>query len=229
MQGQSDFRLPLTAELLLNRPRWAGALSEAECNAARANAVPLAFDPAQGGYVLAHAADGMNDPELPSWAGLSPIRLRDWTLADLAAYHAMLNDPGLWRFLPEDMPQPFTEATAHDLIAISGAAPYHLVQCIDTPQGPAGQVRLLWAAPALHPDEAEVSYWLGSAHRGRGLAVQAVRQAVAWAWQHRPGLRRVVAFVDPENAASARVLERAGFARAGTRDADGWHVFLLPR
>jgi len=229
MQGQSDFRLPLAAELPLSRPRWAGPLSAAECNAARANGVALAYDPAQGGWVLAEAADGPDDPMLPEWARLAQFRLRAWAPDDLPAYHALLDDPDLWRFMPEAMPHPFGLDTARDLIAISGAAPHHLVQCIEAAAGPVGQVRLLWSAPGLDRDEAEVSYWLGRSYRGRGLAAQAVRQAVADAFALRAGLRRVVAFVHPDNAASMRVLERAGFARGGARDSDGWQVFATIR
>jgi RimJ/RimL family protein N-acetyltransferase len=45
----------------------------------------------------------------------------------------------------------------------------------------------------------------------------------------RAALRRVVAFVHPDNAASARLLERAGFARTAARAADGWDGFALMR
>jgi RimJ/RimL family protein N-acetyltransferase len=227
MQGQSEFRLPLATPLMLSRPRWAGPLSAVECKAARANGVALAFDPAQGGWVLADACDG-HDPEPPIWAGLSRVTSRAWHPDDLPGYHAMLNDPGLWQFLPEAMPDPLTLDVARDLLAVSVASPHHRVQAIVTAQGVAGQVRMLWQGPGLAPDSAEISYWLGRAHRGRGLAQAAVRQAATAALADRPGLRRVVGFVHPDNAASARVLTRAGFAATGHR-ADGWQVFALSR
>lgn len=228
MQGQSEFHLPLATPLMLTRPRWAGPLGAAECAAARANGVDLAFDPAQGGWVLATACDG-HDPDPPIWAGLSRLALRPWQPTDLPAYHAMLDDPGLWQFLPEAMPAPMTVDVARDLLAVSMASPHHRVLAVVTAQAVAGQVRLLWQAPGLAPGSAEISYWLGRAHRGRGLARVAVRQAVAMAWADRPGLRRVVGFVHPDNAASARVLTGAGFAQEGCRAGDGWQVFALSR
>ncbi|MFN3646537.1 MAG: GNAT family N-acetyltransferase [Gemmobacter sp.] len=228
MQGQSGFRLPLNADLVLDRPRWSGPLSAAEIAAARANGLALAWCPAQGGLVLASARDAGDDPVLPVWARQVPVRLRPWSGDDIAACHALMDDPGLWQFLPEAMPQPLTPDTVADLIAIAGAA-HHLVRCIDTAQGPAGQVRLLWQGAGLAPDEAELSYWLGRAHRGRGLALAAVQQALALAWGLRPDLRRIVAYTHPDNAPSARLLARAGFAPTGTRAADGWNAHMLSR
>lgn len=228
MQGQSSFTLPLTTGLSLSRPRWSGPLTEAEVGAARANGVALAYDPAQGGLVLAEVPDAADDPVLPVCARLARFHLRPWGPQDVAACHALMNDPALWQYLPEPMPEPLTPDTVRDLIAISGA-PHHLVQCIDTADGPAGQVRLLWSGPGLAPDEAELSYWLGRAHRGQGLGLAAVRLALAQVWGARPGLRRVLAFVHPDNAASARLLGRAGFRAAGRRDSDGWPAYALSR
>ncbi len=228
MQGQSEFGAPLATPLMLSRPRWAGPLSAAECAAARANGVALAFDPAQGGWVLADSCDG-HDPDPPIWAGLSTLSLRPWHPEDLTAYHALLDDPDLWQFLPDPMPRPLTLDVARDLLAVSAASLHHQVQAIATAQGVAGQVRLLWQAPGMAPDTAEISYWLGRAHRGRGLAQAAVRQAAAAALAEQPGLRRVVAFVHPDNAASTWVLTRAGFSATGSRPTDGWQVFALSR
>lgn len=222
MQGNPGLSLPPP------RPRRTGPLTPTEIHAARARGQPLAYCPAQHGLVLASARDADDDPVMPIWARLPGVQLRPWAAQDVAAAHAMLDDPGLWQFLPEPMPHPLSPDTVRALIEISGAA-HHLVRCIDTPDGPAGQVRLLWQAPGLDPDEAELSYWLGRDHRGRGLALAAVRQMLHPIWDQRPGLRRVLAFVHPDNMASARLLARAGFHRAGTRDRDGWQAHALSR
>lgn len=57
-------------------------------------------------------------------------------------------------------------------------------------------------------------------HRGRGYAVEAGR-AVLQDARDRLGCERVLAVTTPENAASARVLEGLGMARAGEVALDG--------
>jgi RimJ/RimL family protein N-acetyltransferase len=179
---------------------------------------------------VAHTApDAWDDPDEPIWARRSPLELRPWRDQDLDQYHALLDDPGLWRYMVEYMPTPFTKAVAADLIAISNAGSHHEVRAILAPRSPAGQVRMLWSGPELLPDEAEVSYWLGRSFRGRGLASEAVRHLVVNAFKSRPGLRRVVAYVHPDNRASVRVLERAGFSPSTARLSDGWLGFARSR
>ncbi|TDB88910.1 N-acetyltransferase [Actinomadura sp. KC216] len=72
-----------------------------------------------------------------------------------------------------------------------------------------------------------VGYWVARAHAGRGVATEAVRQALDVAFD---GLRlhRVEAFTRVDNHASQRVLERNGFTAVGTArrhiHVDGrWH------
>ncbi len=57
----------------------------------------------------------------------------------------------------------------------------------------------------------EVSYWIGEAYWGRGIATQALRVFLAQANQTRPMYARVA----KDNAGSLRVLEKCGFTIAG--------------
>ena len=224
-QDVAAFRADLKGPLPLARPRFAGALTAAQRAELAAAGVALAFDPAQGGWVAADARG--DDPDLPAWAALRPVTLRPWAEADGAVYHALLSDPGLWRYLPEPMPQPFEAAQADTLLQIAVAGDHHRTRAVIWRGVPVGQVRMLFAGyPA---DTAELSYWLAAAQRGRGLALAAVRAMLTETFAARPDLRRVVAFVHPENAASARLLHRAGFAPAARRAADGWDGFALLR
>jgi ribosomal-protein-alanine N-acetyltransferase len=61
---------------------------------------------------------------------------------------------------------------------------------------------------------AQVGYVLLVSEWGKGYAGEAVRGLLDWGFEHL-GLNRVEADVDPRNAASARLLERLGFAREG--------------
>jgi RimJ/RimL family protein N-acetyltransferase len=62
-------------------------------------------------------------------------------------------------------------------------------------------------------DRVELGYWLLAEGRGRGIATRAARALAMHAFH--VGLLRVEAVVRPENTASIRVLERAGFTREG--------------
>jgi RimJ/RimL family protein N-acetyltransferase len=68
--------------------------------------------------------------------------------------------------------------------------------------------------PPGEDGEVEIGYALVPAARGNGLAAEATGLLVAWA-RAQPGVRRVVARVDPANEPSRRLLERLGFVRDG--------------
>jgi RimJ/RimL family protein N-acetyltransferase len=72
------------------------------------------------------------------------------------------------------------------------------------------------------PDQAgaiEIGYSVIPGRRGRGYAAEAAGALVAWALS-QPGVQTVVAGCLPDNVASARTLERAGFRRTGARDGE---------
>jgi RimJ/RimL family protein N-acetyltransferase len=84
---------------------------------------------------------------------------------------------------------------------------------IRAPEGPlAGQIALFHIEHGL--GQASVGYDLLPAYRGRGYATRAVRLLAGWAFTHA-GIDRLVAGTAPDNVASQRVLERAGFQREG--------------
>jgi RimJ/RimL family protein N-acetyltransferase len=64
------------------------------------------------------------------------------------------------------------------------------------------------------PTVGEIGYLLLADARGRGVATRAVRLLATWGLREL-AMTRVEAFVDPANARSVRVLERAGLTREG--------------
>jgi RimJ/RimL family protein N-acetyltransferase len=67
--------------------------------------------------------------------------------------------------------------------------------------------------------------------RGRGLATEAMRAAIADAWE-RTGADHLVAYIRPENAASLRVAAKLGFRfreNGLTRSSDPMLVFEVRR
>ena len=65
-----------------------------------------------------------------------------------------------------------------------------------------------------HADE--IGYWLAQNFRSQGIMTDAVRVFCAWMFEQRPSLVRIEAKVFDFNAASVRVLEKAGFVQEGT-------------
>jgi RimJ/RimL family protein N-acetyltransferase len=83
----------------------------------------------------------------------------------------------------------------------------------DAPTGtPAGEIGLYYQEPPT--GQAMIGYCMLPAWRGRGYPTRAARLLATWAFE-QAGLARLIAGTHPGNAASQRVLERAGFRREG--------------
>jgi [ribosomal protein S5]-alanine N-acetyltransferase len=125
-------------------------------------------------------------------------------------------DRELSRYVPV-IPYPYSEADARAFAehAARGWAE-GTVAVFVIAQAPGGQglgmisLRLFAGDPGL----AEVGYWLRRAAQGLGAATTAVRLVAGWAFGEL-GIARLNLETAPENLASQRVAERAGFTREG--------------
>ncbi|KAF7847509.1 hypothetical protein BT93_L2894 [Corymbia citriodora subsp. variegata] len=140
------------------------------------------------------------------------ISLRPLTLSDVDDFMAWAGDPDVARFCR------FEPYVSRDdaLTYIAGTVlphPYFRAICVDG--RPVGQVSVTRNEAPADAHRGELGYALASEYWGRGIATEAARMAVAEAFRGRPELERVEAMVVVENAASQRVLEKAGFAREG--------------
>lgn len=77
---------------------------------------------------------------------------------------------------------------------------------LDTPDGPAGQLRLQDS-----PDGAEVSVYVADEHRGRGVAAAALEAAARHCRSHMTH-GRLLARVRRDNPGSLRLFSKAGYA-----------------
>ena len=66
----------------------------------------------------------------------------------------------------------------------------------------------------------EIGYGISEAYRGCGYASEAVDAAVRWALR-QPGIARVEAETEADNAASRRILEKCGFLPSGITGEEG--------
>jgi RimJ/RimL family protein N-acetyltransferase len=142
------------------------------------------------------------------------ILLRPWERGDVPAVTAACRDPEIPRWTV--VPRRYTEENAREFI---GGLDDDLAagrQLALAAVGPGG--RLLGAvgiSSFVWPDlNCEIGYWTAREARGRGVASAGLRLLSRWALTDL-GLERVELFAHPENAASQRVAERAGFTREG--------------
>lgn len=219
----------------LERPRWDGPLSQDEVVACRRASIPLAFDPVQIGWVMAHkqtreefALEAARQRIVPAGSiteQQSMFKLRPWHADDLEVYLQLLNDPAVWAHLPEAYPDPLTRDQAAALIELSNTSNHHEVRAVIVDGQPVGQVRLLFEGEEALAS-AEISYWLGQTHWGRGIASAVVSDYTDISLYRHPQIRTLFARVHGENLASARVLEKAGYLPGGPdRSRAGWSIF----
>ncbi len=153
--------------------------------------------------------------------------LRGWTDADVPIYRAMLDDPELWRFMPEDYPGAITEDLARSFIAVSREASHHKVRAVTCQGEIIGQVRMHWNTERTPPQTGEISYWLGRAHWGQGSAAPMIALFTWRCLSTYPALSCITARVHCDNMRSAKVLQRLGWAESGTQG--DWIIFARDR
>ncbi len=142
-----------------------------------------------------------------------PVVLRPWRATDRAALVAEANHREVWRNLTNRFPHPYTLRDAVQWIdQVSGAVPpQHFAVLVDERVvGGAGAVPIADYGNRA----AEVGYWLGPQHWGRGLATTVVNVLVPYAFATL-GVIRLHATVFGWNLASVRVLEKNGFSLEG--------------
>jgi ribosomal-protein-alanine N-acetyltransferase len=140
-------------------------------------------------------------------------RLRPYRANDLDALVETADDPLVTRWMTAGFPHPYRRADGETWLALAMAddPPLHFV--IEADDAFAGAIGIL-PQRGEHAGCAIFGYWLGSRFWGRGLATDAARTMAHHALRDR-GLRRLEASVFAPNAASARVLEKAGFTLEG--------------
>ncbi|WP_188194034.1 GNAT family N-acetyltransferase [Nonomuraea sp. SYSU D8015] len=167
-----------------------------------------------------------NEPYLPFFeAGhLSDgvVRLTPLAVGDAPDYHRMMADPIVAAYSvspPGTLEDDERRCRYTGYWWVSGQRIELAVR--DAASGAfAGHLQLTQVVPAL--GQAMVGYSLVREFRGRGFMTRAVNLLVDWAFANT-ALHRIVAGTEAGNAASQRVLERAGFTREGV------HRQLFPK
>lgn len=138
------------------------------------------------------------------------FKFRRWSLDDLDDFISLLDDEDVWRFIPEDYPDPLTPESAAALIETSNnLIERHKVHAVEWKGKTIGQARILFDSSSSR--SAEISYWIGKEYWGAGLASSFVPMYTHESFLANPDIDHIYAKVIAGNKASIRVLEKAGY------------------
>jgi RimJ/RimL family protein N-acetyltransferase len=144
---------------------------------------------------------------------LPGCRVRNWRVGDEPSLARHASSRRLWLNVRDHFPHPYTLADAQAWVQRVTASEPVTQFALEVDGEAAGGI-------GLFPQEdvarysAEIGYWLGEAHWGRGLMTEAVRGFTERAFEQFE-LCRIYAYVFEWNPASRRVLEKAGYEFEG--------------
>jgi len=141
---------------------------------------------------------------------LKKALLRPWHIDDAVALARHANNRNIWLNLHNGFPHPYTldDADRWLGVAISQQPTRHFAIVVEGEA--AGGIGLL-PKEDVFSRSAEIGYWLAESLWGRGIISEALPTVVDYAWKTFD-ICRIYAGVFDHNKASARVLEKAGFA-----------------
>lgn len=129
---------------------------------------------------------------------------------------ALLNNKKILNNLRDGLPYPYTAKDAEEYIAamLSADQTETFAFAIEAEHVLAGSIGV-FRGGNIHARTAEMGYYIGEPYWGRGYGTSAVKQTCQYVFEHTDIIR---IFAEPfaYNAASCRVLEKAGFQLEGT-------------
>jgi ribosomal-protein-alanine N-acetyltransferase len=156
------------------------------------------------------------------------IILRPFELSDWSALKAVLDEPGIFRYFPSQLPWPQEKVEKyirhHQSHWRERGYGHWAVTLRET-----GQI-IGWNGLEFLPDtnETEIGYLLSHTCHGRGLATEAARAIVDFGL-NTVGLDEIIGLTHPENIASQRVLEKCGLIFTRRQEYFGMEMFRFAR
>ena len=144
---------------------------------------------------------------------LASCRVRDLTGADAALLAKYANNRQIWLNLRDRFPHPYTLRDAVSFIKHVQEQQPPTVWAIDVAGEAAGTIGIMRRSD-IERISAEIGYWIGEPFWGRGIMTEVVQAVTDWCLEHFQ-LTRIYALPFAENAASCRVLEKAGYVCEG--------------
>lgn len=144
---------------------------------------------------------------------LPDCTVRDWRPSDARSLVRHANDRDVWLQLRDRFPHPYTQQDADWFLADACRSVPRTAFAIEVQGEAAGGIGLMIGTDVARAT-AEVGYWLGKAHWGRGIMTNVLRAVTSEAIRSF-SLHRIYAVPFAGNTASARVLEKAGYRLEG--------------
>jgi RimJ/RimL family protein N-acetyltransferase len=144
---------------------------------------------------------------------LPGCRIRSWRPEDAPSLARHADNRQLWLNVRDHFPHPYTLADAQAWVAHARGLEPEVQFAIEVGGEAAGGIGLFLQEDVARYS-AELGYWLGEAHWGRGIMTSAVRDFTEYAFGAF-ALCRIYALVFEWNPASRRVLEKAGYTLEG--------------
>lgn len=139
--------------------------------------------------------------------------VRPFVAADAPSIASAANHRSIWLQLRDRFPHPYRLSDAEAWISRARSLDPSQAFAIVVDGRAVGGVGLELMTD-VNCRSAEIGYWLGTEHWGRGIATEAVTLVSDWAFSAF-GLVRIFALPFAGNRASRRVLEKAGYALEG--------------
>ena len=140
---------------------------------------------------------------------LTTCQLRSWQLKDLHSLVEHANNRKIWLNLRDGFPHPYKKSDGREFLRRMRTARPETTFAIVVEGQAIGGIGFVMRAD-VERVSAEIGYWLGETFWGRGIATEALAAVTRYAIGTH-NLTRLFAVPFAWNAASCRVLEKAGY------------------
>ncbi len=140
---------------------------------------------------------------------LEDVIIRPWKTEDVSSLAKHANNKKIWLNVRDRFPHPYTRRDAEIWVRVADADQHMLNLAIEVEGLAVGGIGVVFKQDVYHRT-AEIGYWLGEAYWGRGITTRCVKALTEYVLENYD-IVRMYAGIFEYNAASGRVLEKAGY------------------
>lgn len=143
-------------------------------------------------------------------------KIRKWKLSDAEDLAAALSNTKIQNNLRDGLPYPYTEkdGTVYIMDVLSADEDKTFAFAVTADSKVIGSIGV-FRQENIHRQTGELGYYIAEEYWGKGIMTQAVKQICKYVFE-KSDIIRIYAEPFAYNAASCRVLEKAGFQYEGT-------------
>lgn len=143
-------------------------------------------------------------------------KIRKWKLSDAEDLAAALSNTKIQNNLRDGLPYPYTEkdGTTYIMDVLSADEDQTFAFAVTADSKVVGSIGV-FRQENIHRQTGELGYYIAEEYWGKGIMTEAVKQICAYVFD-KSDMIRIYAEPFAYNAASCRVLEKAGFQYEGT-------------